>query len=175
MNEENNDFLKGIDKEFKLNELFETHKIQYISSDEIREMDLWFDEVNVESRHMSGHNRPWSITMDSEIDRLIKEFDIQKVSSENGKRESIIDKLRALSGRTETIKEQRKQILKSGFLNMLRDKIDFDDDGNLIDVNGTIMRSTGQVGLMFVRILNEMLENKKNPDQIEQDLKEIFK
>lgn len=192
MNEEK-DFLSSLDREFKLNELFEKHNIQYPSIPEVQdnleipEIDLEMDSVKLRSafrapnplikthRPWSHSNRPWSTSMDSEINRLITEYEADKNSAEITKRESIIDKLRALSGKTDTVKEQRKQILKSGFLNLLRDKIDFDDDGNLIDSNGTVMRSTGQVGLMFTRILNEMLENRKNPDQIENDLKSLFK
>lgn len=214
MFEKENDFLSSLNREFKINELFEKHNITYPSMPE-EEIVESVDEhlgINTPAEEISklggiflGYSetviepivktsrpwphstrpwqqttrqqtiRPWSASLDDEIDRLIRTYDDEKTTTEHSKRESIIDKLKALSGKTDTVKEQRKQVLKSGFLNLLRDKIDFDDDGNLIDSNGTIMRSTGQVGLMFTRILNEMLENRKNPDQIENDLKEIFK
>ena len=86
------------------------------------------------------------------------------------------DEIGKLFGGSKNLKkEERKSLMKAAFIKLISERIDFDENDNLIDLDGNVVKSIGQFGLMFIRILNSVLESKKTATQNENDLKDLLK
>ena len=87
-----------------------------------------------------------------------------------------LDEIGKLFGGSKNLKkEERKSLMKAAFIKLISERIDFDENDNLIDLDGNVVKSIGQFGLMFIRILNSVLESKKTATQNENDLKDLLK
>lgn len=82
---------------------------------------------------------------------------------------------RSFTGINKKTVDQKKQVFKKAFIKMISEKINFDENGNIIDLEGKIVKSIGAFGLLFIRILNDVLDSKKSAEQHEADLKSILK
>lgn len=107
-----------------------------------------------------------------QLDDILKAYqdDIER------NRKTEIDRIGDSFKNAKSLKDEEKiNVMKNAFLALIKDKINFDIDGNLIDENGNAVKSIGQFGLMFMRILNAVIESKRSAEQNENDLKGILK
>lgn len=114
-----------------------------------------------------------------EMERILREYqqdrEAERMRRAQERTPDELERLRGIfSNPSEEKKVAKKEAMKSAFLNVIRDRINFDDNGNLVDESGEIIKSIGQFGLMFIRILNEALEGRKSHQENEEDMKKIF-
>lgn len=197
------DFAELLKKQFTINDMFNKYSdYDYSTSPNIpKEVD--FDQLK-QQRDTFGRPVPYvlpnpyntpsgdkyppyvepmpqerGIDWERELGDVLRRFQEQQQREQeegiNQERRRQTDIERLFGGSKNLKKEEKKELLKNAFINLIRDKINFDDDSNLVDENGNVVSSIGQFGLMFIRILNSVLESKKSAEQNEKDLKDLLK
>lgn len=184
-----NAFLKMLSREITINDIIEKHgNGGYAATpNEIpqqNEQEINFTQQTLANyQRRGGYNqkelpfntptppivqqRPnWLHDLEDALDKYRKD------SNESNKLDNI---QRLFINHTKRDIDQKKEAFKQAFIQMISDKINFDENGNIVDADNNVIKSIGAFGLLFIRILNDVLDSKKTAEQHENDLKAILK
>lgn len=183
-----NAFLKMLSREFTINDIIDKHGDGGYAAtpNEIPQQNL--QEINFQQETLANYQRRgykqnelpfntppqvgqqqkpyWLHDLEDALDKY------QKDSKESNKLDNI---QRLFINHTKRDVDQKKEAFKQAFIQMISEKINFDENGNIVDSDNNVIKSIGAFGLLFIRILNDVLDSKKTAEQHENDLKAILK